>query len=103
MDVVQQAGKLVGRRQVQTVWDMPEPLRQIACGEVALPTAFHSLAQYREELTRDSADTNEREVWALSTILAISEPIWQDPARPTLRFIPKTQRGSIWSWALMRI
>jgi hypothetical protein len=60
----------------------------VASGEVALPAAFQSLADYQDELARAAADMREREVWTLTALLASSGPLWQDPARPLLRFLP---------------
>jgi hypothetical protein len=60
----------------------------VGSGQAALPAAFQSLADYQDELARAAADMREREVWALTALLAISGPLWHDPARPLLRFLP---------------
>jgi hypothetical protein len=65
-----------------------ETLRQVVTAEAALPTAFQALARYQDELARTAADLREREVCALTVILTISSPIWQNPSRPIMRFMP---------------
>ena len=54
-----------------------EMLQQVAAGKAPLAQAFQVLAHHQDELMRNAADLREREVWALSVILAISSPLWQ--------------------------
>jgi hypothetical protein len=64
----------------------PTDLDRVAGGLVPLDEAFLTLARYQEEHARAAAALRESETWALTALLARSAPIWQEPARPTLRF-----------------
>jgi hypothetical protein len=65
-----------------------EMLQPVATGEASLVTAFQTLACYQDELTPNAADLREREVWALTAILTISGPLWQNPSHPVMQFMP---------------
>lgn len=61
-------------------------LERIVHRATPLDTAFQTLARHQEEQDRIAEDLLEREIWALSEILARSGPLWNQPTRPTLRF-----------------
>jgi len=67
---------------------LPEDLRQVASGTVALDDAFLRLAHHQDEQAHTAADLLERETWALTMILIGSAPLWNHRASPTLRFEP---------------
>jgi hypothetical protein len=67
-------------------WASPSDLQRVASGQVALGEALQLLSQCREEQMRADADLREREAWAVTSILARAETVWDLLARPTLRF-----------------
>jgi hypothetical protein len=61
-------------------------LRRVAFGAMPLGEAFQTLAYGQEEQARVGAELLEREIWAVTAILAASAPIWRQRAQPTLCF-----------------
>jgi hypothetical protein len=53
----------------------PLDLQRAACGEVPLPEAFLTLASHQEEQARTAVDLLEREIWAVTVLLAGSGPL----------------------------
>ncbi|HXT34873.1 MAG TPA: hypothetical protein VN837_04775 [Chloroflexota bacterium] len=67
-------------------YTIPDDLRKAGHPKPALGQAFQTIANYREEQDRIAADLLEREIWVVTVILALSAPVWNQLATPTLEF-----------------